>query len=46
MCYPPLKLVDQTIVTLRQFSASLSKLADHCVYCYGVGGQRMDFSCA
>ena len=39
---PPLKLIDQTVSTLREFSASLSKLADHRVYSYAVNGQRME----
>ena len=39
---PPLKLIAQTVSTLREFSASLSKLADHRVYSYAVNGQRME----
>jgi hypothetical protein len=39
---PPLKVIDQTLTTLRDFSASLSTLADHSVYLYAVNGKRMD----
>lgn len=39
---PPLKVIDQTVSTLREFSKSLSKLIDHSVYLYAVNGQRMD----
>lgn len=39
---PPLKLIAQTVSTLREFSASLSKLADHRVYSYAVNGQHME----
>lgn len=39
---PPLKAIDQTLDTLRDFSQSLSKLHDHSVYLYAVNGQRME----
>lgn len=39
---PPLKLIDQTTATLREFSNSLAKLTDHNVYSYAVNGQRME----
>ena len=39
---PPLKVIDQTITTLRDFSKSLSRLTDHSVYLYAVNGQRKE----
>lgn len=39
---PPLKAIDQTITTLRDFSESLSHLTDHNVYLYAVNGKRME----
>lgn len=39
---PPLKLIDQTTATLREFSNSLAKLTDHNVYSYAVNGQHME----
>ena len=39
---PPLKAIDQTVSTLREFSKSLSQLSDHSVYLYAVNGQRME----
>ena len=39
---PPLKAIDQTLSTLREFSKSLSKLSDHSSYLYAVNGQRME----
>ena len=39
---PPLKMIDQTIKTLRDFSNSLSTLVDHKVYLYAVNGKRME----
>lgn len=32
----------QTLATLRDFSASLSRLVDHNTYLYAVNGQRME----
>ncbi|MCR4717427.1 MAG: hypothetical protein K5656_09615 [Lachnospiraceae bacterium] len=39
---PPLKAIEQTISTLRDFSSSLSRLTDHSIYLYAVNGQRME----
>ena len=39
---PPLKAINQIIETLRNFSWSLSNLADHSVYLYAVNGKRME----
>ena len=39
---PPLKAIDQTIATLRNFSRSLNNLTDHSVYLYAVNGRRME----
>ena len=39
---PPLKLIEQTTATLRNFSKSLPKLTDHSTYLYAVNGQRME----
>ena len=39
---PPLKAIEQTITTLRNFSKSLSKLSDHSTYLYAVNGQVME----
>lgn len=39
---PPLKAIDQTVSTLREFSKSLSKLSNHSVYLYAVNGKRME----
>ena len=39
---PPLKAIDQTLSSLRDFSKSLSRLTDHSVYLYAVNGQRME----
>lgn len=39
---PPLKAINQTLSTLRDFTNSLSKLTDHNVYLYAVNGQRME----
>lgn len=39
---PPLKAIEQTITTLRDFSKSLSQLTDHNVYLYAVNGKRME----
>ena len=39
---PPLKAIDQTLSSLRDFSESLSRLTDHSVYLYAVNGQRME----
>lgn len=39
---PPLRVIDQTVSTLREFSKSLSKLSDHSTYLYAVNGQRME----
>lgn len=39
---PPLKIIEQTTSTLREFSKSLSKLTDHSTYLYAVNGQRME----
>lgn len=39
---PPLKVIEQTVSTLREFSQSLSKLTDHSTYQYAVNGQRME----
>lgn len=39
---PPLKMINQTIKTLRDFSNSLSTLVDHKVYLYAVNGKRME----
>ena len=38
---PPLKMIDQTINTLKGFSSTLSTLFDHSVYLYAVNGKRM-----
>ena len=39
---PPLKAIEQTVSTLREFSKSLSQLSDHSVYLYAVNGKRME----
>ena len=39
---PPLKAIEQTVTTFRDFSKSLSKLIDHNVYLYAVNGKRME----
>ena len=39
---PPLRVIEQTASTLREFSQSLSKLTDHSTYQYAVNGQRME----
>ena len=39
---PPLKVIVQTLTTLRDFSKSLPRLTDHSVYLYAVNGKRMD----
>ena len=39
---PPLKVIEQTTSTLREFSKSLPKLTDHTTYFYAVNGQRME----
>ena len=39
---PPLKAIDQTLATLREFNNSLSALTDHSVYLYAVNGKRME----
>ena len=39
---PPLKAIEQTVATLREFSKSLSQLSDHSVYLYAVNGKRME----
>ena len=39
---PPLKAIEQTLCTLRQFSKSLTDLTDHSVYLYAVNGKRME----
>jgi len=39
---PPLKVIEQTTSTLRDFSKSLPKLTDHTTYFYAVNGQRME----
>lgn len=39
---PPLKAIEQTLETLRDFSKSLPKLTDHTTYFYAVNGQRME----
>jgi len=39
---PPLKAIDQTISTLRDFSTSLSTLTDHTIYRYAVNGQHIE----
>lgn len=39
---PPLKAINQTLYTLREFSKSLSTLCDHSVYRYAVNGKRME----
>lgn len=39
---PPLKGIEQTLTTLRNFSKSLSTLTDHNVYLYAVNGKRME----
>ena len=39
---PPMKAIEQTTATLRDFSKSLSKLSDHSTYLYAVNGQRME----
>jgi len=38
----PLKMTNQTISTLRDFSQSLAKLYDYKVYYYAVNGKRME----
>ena len=39
---PPLKAIEQTVSTLREFSKSLSQLSDHSVYLYAVNGKLME----
>lgn len=39
---PPLKAIDQTLITLSEFSKSLSRLLDHSVYSYAVDGNYQD----
>lgn len=39
---PPLKVIEQTLTTLRNFSKSLPRLTDHTNYFYAVNGQRME----
>ena len=39
---PPLKAIEQTVSTVREFSKSLSQLSDHSVYLYAVNGKRME----
>ena len=39
---PPLKAIEQTIATLRNFSKSLSKFSDHSTYSYAVNGKVME----
>jgi len=39
---PPLKVIEQTLDSVRDFSKSLSKLSGHSVYAYAVNGKRMD----
>lgn len=39
---PPLKAINQTLSTLRNFSKSLSCLTDHSIYLYAVNGKRME----
>lgn len=39
---PPLKAIEQTLITLREFSKSLSKLTNHSSYLYAVNGERME----
>jgi hypothetical protein len=39
---PPLKAIEQTTSTLRNFSKSLPQLTDHTTYLYAVNGQRME----
>lgn len=39
---PPLKAIDQTLSTIRDFSKSLSALSNHNVYLYAVNGKRME----
>ena len=39
---PPLKAIEQTLTTLRNFSKSLPRLSDHTTYLYAVNGQRME----
>ena len=39
---PPLKAIDQTLSSLRDFSKSLSRLTDHSVYLYAVNGKRIE----
>lgn len=38
----PLKAIDQTLTTIRDFSKSLPRLIDHHVYLYAVNGKRME----
>ena len=39
---PPLRAIDQTLSTLRDFSTSLSTLNDHSIYRYAVNGQHIE----
>ena len=39
---PPMAAIDQTITTVRNFSASLATLTDHSVYAYAVNGQQIE----
>ena len=39
---PPLKIINQTIKTLRDFSTSLPRIADHSIYSYAINGRVMD----
>ena len=39
---PPLKAINQTLTTLRDFSKSLKGLSDHNIYLYAVNGKRME----
>lgn len=39
---PPLKVIEQTITAVQEFSNSLSSLVDHNVYLYAVNGKRME----
>lgn len=39
---PPLKSIEQTLTTLRDFSGTLPRITDHNTYLYAVNGQRME----
>ena len=39
---PPLKAIEQTLATLRDFSGTLPRITDHNTYLYAVNGQRME----